>query len=238
MSSRSAALQQAPATHASEPLRATEIMSVALLIARAMEVDPAYRYLFPEDATRTARLSDLFARNLRTHLPHACTHVLHQDGVCAGTVTLRPPAGVPISKLTMVRRGLLPFVLAHGPRAVERLFWLKGTYDALEREVARGKPHWHVHMMAVRSDLQGRQLGSRLLKQVLESNLEREPARVTVLTTHLPRNVVFYRRCGFEVVDERRLQPPRGEPWTVWSMVAARVLPAGATDSERRSFPA
>src|SRR5262245_26201992 len=50
-----------------KPLREREIASVAALLARAMNEDSAYRYLFPEPYARFTGLNDFFARNLRTH---------------------------------------------------------------------------------------------------------------------------------------------------------------------------
>jgi len=194
------------------------VAPLASLLAATFEVDAGYRYLFPDARERPAGLESFFTRNLQVHLPHRCTQVvLGARGEIEATVTLRPPSGIAISTLTMVRRGLVPFALKHGRAAVKRLFWLKDTYDRLEGEAARGEPHWHVHMMAVRPDLQGRGLGSALIREVLERAL-REAKRPIVLTTHLPENVVFYRRVQLEVCGEQELRPPDDRPYTVWSM--------------------
>jgi ribosomal protein S18 acetylase RimI-like enzyme len=201
-----------------EPLREPQLSALASLLATTFDVDAGYRYLFPDAHERPAGLERFFMGNLQVHLPHGCTRVvLGARGALEATVTLRPPGGIPISKLTMVRRGLLPFALKHGRAAVKRLFWLKHTYDRLEQEAARGAPHWYVHMMAVRRDLQGRGLGGALLERVLEE-AQRGAAHPIVLTTHSPQNVVFYRRARFELCDERELQPPGDRPYTVWSM--------------------
>lgn len=199
------------------PLEEHSVDALAGMLARAFDVDAAYRYLFPVDAERPSGLADFFARNLRTHLPHRCTYVAcSASGELLATVTLRPPEGISISALTMVRRGLLPFALAHGRSAVRRLFWLKATYDALEQRATQSAPHWYVHMMAVRPESQGRGLGSELLDHVLER--ARASVHPTVLTTHLSRNVVFYQRAGFELLEESLLSPPGDRPYTVWSL--------------------
>jgi GNAT superfamily N-acetyltransferase len=200
-------------------LGARHVERTAAMLAAAFEVDPAYRYLFPDPVRRPRGLADFFARNLRTHLPHRCTYaLLDAEQQPYATVTLRPPAGFHVSTLTMLRRGLLPFALAHGRGAVSRLFWLKRTYDALEARAGRGAPHFYVHMMAVSPDQQGRGHGAALLEQILARALVSAPRAATVLTTHLPRNLVFYQRVGFELIDEQRLQPPDHDPYTVWSM--------------------
>jgi hypothetical protein len=200
-------------------LRDADVKVTAAMLADAFEVDAAYRYLFPDPRRRPRGLSDFFARNLRTHLPHRCTHaLLDAQQRPYATVTLRPPGGIKVSSLTMLRRGLLPFAFAHGRGAVERLFWLKRCYDALEARAARDAPHFYVHMMAVAPEQQGRGHGSRLLERILARELTRAPGIATVLTTHLARNLVFYQRAGFELIGEQIMQPPDSEPYTVWSM--------------------
>lgn len=191
----------------------------ARLIAEAMEVDPAYRYLLPRDQERAAGLRAFFTGNQRVHLRHRCIYVARgQDGRLCGTVTLRPPGGIDISTLAMLRHGLVPFALRHGRGAVRRLFWLRDTYDELEHEATGGAPHLYVHMMAVEPERQGRGVGTQLIADVLARGQREHPGVRFVLTTHLPQNVVFYRRAGFEVSSERMLSPPGGTPYTVWSM--------------------
>jgi ribosomal protein S18 acetylase RimI-like enzyme len=211
------------------PIRATDVPTLAPLLAEALAVDAGYQYLFPDAALRVAGLSEFFAGNLKTHLPHACTHALRDQRGVVATVTLRPPGGVPISMWTMLRHGLLPFGFSHGVGAVKRLLWLKETYDALEAEAAEHQPHWYVHMMAVRPDAQGQGRGTALLERMLRQTADAGSPRSTVLTTHLTQNLVFYRRSGFEVTDERELSPPGGAPYVVWSMVRKARAAAGAT---------
>jgi GNAT superfamily N-acetyltransferase len=186
------------------------------LLADAFEDDPAYRFLLPPSKKRPRSLADFFARNLRTHLPYRCTHVLvDEGGAILGTVTLRPPGGVPITLFTLVRRGLLPFVARNGPMAVSRLLKVKGIYDDLEREMIGAAPHRLVHMMVVRRDVQGSGFGKQMLSSVLR---ERSDLPV-VLTTHNEGNVSFYRRLGFDVTRVRELARPQvPDPYTVWCM--------------------
>jgi hypothetical protein len=202
------------------PLVLSEVPAVAHLLARAMARDPAYRFLFPDSTRRQAGLADFFARNLRVHLPFACTQVLRRGGAPIATVTLRPPGGISISTLTMIRHGLLPFAVSNGRAAVRRLFWLKEEYEGLEARMGRSMPYWHVHMMAVDPSLQGRGYGSRLLSEVLfTAGKGRLNEAAKVLTTHEARNVVFYRRAGFVVTDELTIVPPgTADGYRVWCM--------------------
>jgi GNAT superfamily N-acetyltransferase len=202
-------------------LEPAEVGATAALLANAMDDDPAYRFLFPRERDRPAGLEDFFARNLRTHLPYRCTYVGVIGPAVVATVTMRPPDGVSISLLTMIRRGLLPFALAHGHRAVQRLLTLKDTYDAIETRLAHGQRHWLVHMMAVDPSRHGKGLGSRLLGRVLDTTVgprAGDSATPAVLTTHKERNVVFYQRAGF-VVDRVEDVSLMGDvSYSVWSM--------------------
>jgi ribosomal protein S18 acetylase RimI-like enzyme len=202
-------------------LTPADVDRTARLLASAFDDDPAYAYLFPDAAARPLGLRDFFRRNLATHLPFGCTFVEKDQGELLATVTLRPPEGVKVSALTMIRRGLVPFAIDHGAGAVRRLLALKRAYDDLERAASRSRPHWHVHMMVVAPALQGRGVGSKLLAAALDRAIgarAREGHEV-VLTTHKPRNVAFYRRLGFETIDERDITvDPQATRYRVWSM--------------------
>lgn len=211
--------------HAATLLDEPRVLRVAAILADAMDDDPAYRYLMPEARSRPSGLRDYFARSLRTYLPHGCTYIDLDEGIASATVTLRPPGGIHISTLTMIRRGLLPFGRAHGMAAVRRLFALKDAYDRLEERLTGRGPHWWVHMMAVEPSRQGRGMGSALLARTLATapraqGSERHPV---LLTTHNERNVAFYRRAGFEVVDVQQVALEGARPYPVWGMRRARA---------------
>lgn len=203
------------------PAEAKDVPVLARMLAAAFVDDPAYGYLMQGVNPLAPALAEFYQRNLRVHLPYRCTHVMTEaSGDIVATATLRPPEGVPISMLTMLRHGLLPFALDHGLTAVKRLLWLKDTYDEIETEIVSG-PHFYVHMMAVRPASQGQGHGSRLLAHVLDAERQRRPTTPTTLTTHQTRNVTYYERLGFTVTNERTLHPPGARPYTVWSMRSA-----------------
>jgi GNAT superfamily N-acetyltransferase len=209
-------------------LEPRDVGATARLLAAAFHDDPAYGFLFPRSEARPAGLRDFFARNLRTHLPYRCTCVVLAGAAIAGTVTFRPPDGFSISVLTMVRRGLLPFALAHGLPSVRRLFAVKKAYDGIEARLSAGGRHWLVHMMAVDPAAQGGGLGSFLLRRVLEATVDACAANggpPAILTTHKERNVAFYERAGFEVAALEHVTL-LGEPaYPVWCMRRAAHVP-------------
>ena len=84
-------------------LREGDVKTAAQILAASFVSTPPYLVVFPEPEQREARLADLFARNLRLHLPYRCTHVLIEDGALAGTVTVRPPEGIDLSLWALLR---------------------------------------------------------------------------------------------------------------------------------------
>lgn len=198
-----------------EDLAEETVPAAARVLARAFEVDPAYRHVLP-GAGREEGLTRLYTGMLSVHLPHRCTWVWREDGAVRAAATVRPAGGVPIGAATMLRHGLLPFAWACGASAVRRLLWLKGAYDALEAELAAGRPHHLVHLVGVAPERQGAGVGGRLVAGALQRACR--PGVPALLTTHLERNVVFYRRLGFEVTFERRVEPEGAPGWTVWGM--------------------
>ncbi len=200
------------------PLVSSQVPAVADVLAQALRDDPAYRFLFPHETSRHRGLADFFARNLRTHLPYRCTYVLVERSEVLAAVTVRPPGGVPVSLLTMLRRGLVPFAARNGPRAAKRLLLLTRVYDELEEQIVQGRAHRYVHMMAVVPSMQGRGLGARLLEHALASSVAGGADSLPiVLTTHTERNVAFYRRSGFALTGRRDVAFG-GDVYPVWSM--------------------
>lgn len=204
-------------------MRNEDIEATASMLAASFIDDPAYGYLVPATASHSHGLTGFFRGNLRVHLAQRCTYTMKAAGRLVGTVTIRPPGGVRMQPWTLVRHGFAPFILGHenlseGRAAWRRLMWLKKTYDALEALAADHGLHVHVHMMAIRPDQQGAGLGTKLLEAALRRATAGSGSFPIVLTTHLERNVTFYRRAGFEVISECIVTPPDAEGWTVWSM--------------------
>lgn len=114
------------------------------------------------------------------------------------------------------RLGMFPYLLARGPYVAGRVagwssVWARSDLD---------EPHSHLGPFAVRPELQGRGIGSRLL-EAYTGGLDREGA-VGYLETDRERNVGLYERFGFEVVGTEEVLGER-----CWYM----RRPAGAARS-------
>jgi ribosomal protein S18 acetylase RimI-like enzyme len=214
-------------SHRVLPLRDSQIAVVARILASAFDIDPAYQYLFPHPVSRLRGLADYFSRTLRLNAADGCNYVVVDPaGAVRGSVTLRSPLGSSVSTRTLLLHGLLPFALSSGVDAVRRLLWLKQAYEALEIEAAQGRPHRLIRMLAIAPRDRGQGLGAQLLSHVLDA-ASADSYLPCVLTTHFERNVIFYRRAGFEVIEQRTLRPPRSAPYNVWSMQRAAAPQRG-----------
>lgn len=188
---------------------------------RALRNDPFYMYLEQsiEDAGRGAQDAMLAyyilsmqdaARWGRLTLPDQGPH-----GAAVWTLPLNAQA---VEQRRAERTAALENAL--GARAAE-------TYAAMDRSIAEREAKvdleglWYLSILGVDPSLQGRGLGARLLRPVLD---EADAAgRASFLTTFSPGNIRFYEGLGFEC---RAVFP---EPVT-GADVSVLIRPARPTD--------
>ena len=76
------------------------------------------------------------------------------------------------------------------------------------------EPHWYLASLGTAVDQQGKGVGSALMRPVL-ADCDRE-GLPCYLESSKERNVPFYRRHGFEVVQEVPLGEHGPSIWTMW----------------------
>ena len=177
------------------------------VLARAFHDDPAWVWLFPDEARRAHILPWLF----RIGFDVTAAEVYGTAGRLLGAARWLPP-GRPAMRVGPALRALVltPFRLgaATGPflaygRAVEQL----------RSEVEPG-PHWYLAGIGVEPGEQRRGIGGALLQPGIRGS-ERE-SLPAVLLTNSEANLSFYEAHGFVVVREG--ETPRGGPHA-WAMV-------------------
>ena len=123
-------------------------------------------------------------------------------------------AGVPkMGTWDMIRAGLLGAAWSFGYASMRRLLATKDYFEASERRVlgARAGKVSRLNRLTVLQARQGQGVGSAALAAAL-----RDVDAPVMLETQDARNVAFYERLGFAVVDEDTC--PIGEYHT-WSML-------------------
>ena len=200
------------------PLRLSPLLRApaAEVLALAFHHDPIACYVFPEEARRSRVLRWMFHCHLRYGLRYG--EVYTTDGVDGVAIWLSP--GQTTQTLwRMLRTGALSAPLRFGWRAFLRSMTFMAFATAWHRHYAPDA-HWYLFYLGVTPMMQGRGMGSSLLRPVLaRADAHRLPC---YLETGVMRNLGFYERHGFQVVAEGAL--PRGGP-PLWAMVRA---PRGA----------
>ncbi len=178
-------------------LNAAETEEALSVVVRGMRDNPLHVAAFGEDpeirARRVRRLLDgAFAvMGLQRHMLAARS----ADGAIVGVVGMLPPSEDRPTTAQQLR--LLPRLLTTSPRAAVRVASWMGTWAKHDPE----EPHWHVGPVAVDAHLQGKGVGSRLMRVFCaKMDAARENA---YLETDKPENVRFYEGFGFEVVGEQ-----------------------------------
>ena len=189
-------------------LHRDQIDTAAATLERAFSTDPMFAWIFPDTATRPPALR----RFLRVPLEYGLRsgRVTASDDAKAVAVWIPPGPGVTVGR--MVRAGFLAVPFRIGFRPFAKFVGANGTMEKLHKKYVP-EPHWYLMVVGVDPDLQGRGLGSSLVKEGLAR--ADQASCPCYLETSEPRNVAFYERLGFVVLETTILGT--GGP-TAWAM--------------------
>jgi GNAT superfamily N-acetyltransferase len=173
-----------------------DVERLRTMLAEAFFDDPVLGWLMPNDRTRRAQLRRYFGIELRHYtLPRGC--VWTTDDLAGAALSLPPRAWRAPTRVTLLEGSVF---LTHLPRAAR-------LGAAMEWRHLRG-PHYYVRDVGVLPSMQGRGLGSALMRPTLD-RCDREglPA---YLEASSERSTALYERLGFRVTGELRIggSPP------------------------------
>lgn len=178
------------------------------VLCRAFDQDPVVNWVLRQDSGRSFAFRWLFRLSLAITMPHDHVYTTADRR----TAALWTPPGKWQWRAGWYRQlAQLPgFVRAVGLARLPRV--LRATM-ALEAKHPK-RPHFYLFQLAVDPPLQGRGLGSALLRHVLEvCDRESLPA---YLENSNPRNLPLYERHGFEVVECHRMGSDGPPVWLMW----------------------
>lgn len=201
------------------PLGPSDLKNAIGVLARGMRDNPNHVAAFgDDDALRVARL-DGFFETVISNAEWEALVARDRTGTIVGVMAMSRPGECRLSFLYQIQA--LSNSYAHDPEtAVPILQWLEEW-----RERDPEETHWHFGPFAVDAHLQGRGVGSELLRVFCaQMDAGRENA---YLETDTAESVGFCERFGFEVVGELSVLGK-----TNWFMM--RRPRAGADDSEER----
>jgi ribosomal protein S18 acetylase RimI-like enzyme len=178
--------------------------ALAAVLARAFHDDPVMSWFFPDIDRRAARNRRFFTMRLRQLLPHGETYTV--DGEL-GAALWATPERWRLGAIESARMGL-----ALLPALGRRAALVARGVEMIEHAHPR-TPHYYLAVLGTDPMAQGRGVGSALLRPVLEAcDRDEVPA---FLESSKGRNIDFYARHGFRVVEEVRM--PDGPPvWPMW----------------------
>ncbi len=120
----------------------------------------------------------------------------------SGIAAWLAPGTAPPSFFQQARAGMLWLPFGFGLRGFRRLTAYDDVARRLHHTYAPG-PHWYLAVIAVDTGLQGRGIGSALMRPMLDrADAER---KACWLDTHQEQNVRLYQRHGFEIAERAEL---------------------------------
>jgi len=183
-----------------------DVEPMAAQLCRAFADDPVMAYVFRNEGRRAKALRAYFTSQMRgDYLPFGGCYTTddHLGAAVWG------PAGKPLLTGIAGLRNLvkvMPYVISHAKTTLEMISLIESKHPH--------EPHWYLATLGTDPEAQGRGIGSALMRPVLDHcDAEGWPA---YLESSKERNIPFYARHGFAVVEEVPL--PHGGPsiWTMW----------------------
>ena len=183
------------------PATLDDARALAPPLARAFHDDPVTIWTHPREGKRLRRTERFFMGRLKALLPHELSFMCG-DG--AGAAVWAPPDAWQMG-LRELLHDLPAFLSTRTPTV------MRGMHE-VERRHPRS-PHYYLSILGVDPPRQGSGIGSALLGPMLR-RCDSEGVGA-YLETATEKNVRFYSRHGFRVVDEVPLL--KGPPmWLMW----------------------
>jgi ribosomal protein S18 acetylase RimI-like enzyme len=185
---------------------ADDVTAMAAQMARTFLDDPVTSHIFRNEARREAGLRAYFGTQMKAdYLPFGGCYTA--EGYAGSAIWA--PAGKPLQTvlagmLTMLP--VLPYVIANMRTTIQLLSLIESKHPR--------EPHWYLASLGTAVEQQGKGVGGALMRPVLEHcDAEGIPC---YLESSKERNLPFYRRHGFEVVEEVPLPDDGPTLWTMW----------------------
>jgi len=184
------------------------------LLVDAFMGDPVWETLLPDAAQRKRFLEFLWPRRMKLigNASRVLLDVITNEVVGHAALSLPGDKGMRPTFLTLMSLGMwqVPFRLGMG--VYKEFDWIIERMKEHQEEVLDSHPdlsggYYTLQAMGIAACRQGQGIGSKMLAELLnEANHKGMP---TVLLTQKERNVAFYSRLGFKVLDRRDITLPK-----------------------------
>lgn len=185
---------------------------VVPMLVHAFAEDPVATHLFPTPEIRTRGMAHVFKMALRSASRLGAIDVIPPNQAAA--IWLRPEHLKP-GLVQMLLAGALATPFLVGWQATHRMLRYERFVEEQRFQLMGGRPHWYLFAIGIQPGHQGRGLGSMLLAT------GRQRAATggfpCYLETSNERNLAFYQKNGFTVIDRRTIP---GAQLSVWSLAS------------------
>jgi ribosomal protein S18 acetylase RimI-like enzyme len=188
------------------PATASDVPAIVAMLVRAFDDDPVANFMFAGDGRRRRGLKSFFSIQLRReYLAYRHVYTTDQlDGVAVWGPPDRRRQG--LRELLQLLPTAPFLVSSRTDKALRLLFEI----DSLHPK----EPHWYLATLGTEPARQGRGVGSTLLGTLLAK--ADEDGLPAYLESSKERNVSFYGRFGFEVIEEHRSKVGSPPIWLMW----------------------
>jgi ribosomal protein S18 acetylase RimI-like enzyme len=190
------------------PLQRSALDRAAITLERAFSTDPMFTWVFPDPATRPAALQRFMRLPLEYGLRYGRVTTSHDAK--AACVWIPPGPGITIPR--MIRSGMLGVAFRTGFGPFGKFMIANETMDKIHKTRV-AEPHWYLMVVGVDPERQSQGVGSAIVREGL--GFADRDSTPCYLETSEPRNLAFYERLGFIVLEEATLG--RGGP-QAWAM--------------------
>ncbi len=186
--------------------------AVGAMLARAFDDDPVTRFLLPSGSRRAVQARRFFTWQLRRLIPQEQVHIAGENQGAALWALPGRWRESPAEGLSLLRRLPGP-VVAHPLR-------LTRSIAVIERFHPPGA-HLYLSVLGTEPSAQGSGFGSAAIAQGLA--LADAEGLSAYLESSKERNIDFYARFGFQVIEKLTL--PGGGPalWPMWREPGGRM---------------
>jgi GNAT superfamily N-acetyltransferase len=186
--------------------QSADVARLSAMLVRSFADDPVANFMFAGSRRRRAGLHAFFTAQLRRQfLPHGHVYTNQERDAAAlwGPPDLVRNGVKELAQLLPVS----PFLIStRTHRALRLLFEVDGLHPK--------EPHWYLATVGTEPALQGKGRGSALMTSMIE-RID-ESGSPAYLESSKERNVPFYARFGFEVIDEFRSKVGAPPIWRMW----------------------
>ena len=197
-------------------LAARRIREATEVLSRAFAEDPVLTFYFNDPRRRVRAYRAFFGDIIRSNLHFGHVYAATLAGRVVAVAVWRPPydkAATLLERLRSFEAELT--VRALFPRRARGLF--EGF--AATKSLHPIEPHWYLCFVGVDTDVQSREIGTRLLAPVLQA--ADRGGVLCYLETPFPQSHAYYARLGFKVASKSN---PFVDAPPVWAMVRVPAI--------------